>query len=204
MTGRPDSTLPIILLAAGQSSRMQGRDKLLEDIDGHSLLALQIERVRAATTGPVIVTLPPAPHPRHAVVALSQVQIVTVERPQDGMSVSLRAGLAALPSDTPAVMIVLPDLPDLETKDLKRVLAATTESPQAKIWRGATADGRPGHPVVFSASLFPELAGLQGDQGGAAVVKAHRAGTVLVPLPGDRAVRDLDTPEDWAAWRAEH
>jgi CTP:molybdopterin cytidylyltransferase MocA len=44
---------------------------------------------------------------------------------------------------------------------------------------------------------------LQGDDGGRAIMIAHRDQTHLVPLPGDHATRDLDTPEDWAAWRAE-
>jgi len=26
---------------------------------------------------------------------------------------------------------------------------------------------------------------------------------LTVPLPGDHATRDLDTPEDWADWRRE-
>ena len=201
MTGQPDSTVPIIILAAGLSSRMRGRDKLLETVDGQPLLALQIARARAATSGPVLVTLPPTPHPRYDVVDMSAAEVVTVEKPQDGMSVSLRAGLAALPQDAVAAMIALPDLPEIETDDLVRVLTAVTEQPQAMIWRGATEAGRPGHPVVFSARLFEDLAKIKGDQGGAAVIKDHAPETVLVPLPGERALRDLDTPEAWAAWR---
>ena len=46
-TSHPRSDLPIILLAAGQSSRMRGRDKLLEKIDGVTLLGLQVRRARA-------------------------------------------------------------------------------------------------------------------------------------------------------------
>lgn len=198
------SSLPIIVLAAGLSSRMRGRDKMMETVAGQPLLAVQVQRAMAATAGDVIVTLPPRPHARHEILKPYSVDRVTVDRPQDGMSASLRAGLSALRKDAPAVMIALPDLPELETHDLAQVLSAVDLASDGLIWRGATEDGRPGHPVVFKADLFDALAALEGDQGGAPVAKAHRAETVLVPLSGMRALRDLDTPEDWAAWRAAH
>ena len=60
---KPD--LPIILLAAGAAARMRGRDKLLERVDGMSLLRRQAEMARRVTRGPVLVTLPPPPHARY-------------------------------------------------------------------------------------------------------------------------------------------
>jgi molybdenum cofactor cytidylyltransferase len=43
---------------------------------------------------------------------------------------------------------------------------------------------------------------LTGDTGAREVLKRHSDRVHLVPLKGDRALTDLDTPEDWAAWRA--
>ena len=89
-TSHPRSDLPIILLAAGQSSRMRGRDKLLEKIDGVTLLGLQVRRARAATKGPVLVALPPAPHPRYAIIKDCDVTHVAVPDAASGMTASLR------------------------------------------------------------------------------------------------------------------
>ncbi|MCB1376719.1 MAG: nucleotidyltransferase family protein, partial [Rhodobacteraceae bacterium] len=72
------------------------------------------------------------------------------------------------------------------------------------IWRGATEDLRPGHPIVFAAPLFPAFAALCGDSGGREIVAMAEDRVKLIALPGQRARRDLDTPEDWAAWRAAH
>jgi molybdenum cofactor cytidylyltransferase len=44
---------------------------------------------------------------------------------------------------------------------------------------------------------------LQGDSGGREVMAQAQGRILPVPLPADHARRDLDTPEDWAAWRAE-
>ncbi|WP_227267922.1 nucleotidyltransferase family protein [Roseobacter weihaiensis] len=196
------SRLPIILLAAGQSSRMRGRDKLLEQIDGKPLLRDRAETARAATSGPVIVALPPAPHPRYATLEGCDVTPCPIPDAALGMSASLKGALAALPQDCPAVMVLLADLPELTAEDLRCVFAAMDQDRTAVIWRGTTQEGAPGHPIVFANPLFADLSRLSGDTGGQEVVRQHRDRTVPVPLPGRRARRDLDTPEDWAAWRA--
>jgi CTP:molybdopterin cytidylyltransferase MocA len=203
MTTNVSQDLPILILAAGQSSRMRGRDKLLEEIDGVPLLRRQVDMACAAALGPVFVTVPEAPHPRHDILSTTGITTVVVPDATIGMSASLRRGLAALPDTTTAVMILLADLPDLTTHDLRCVAQAVVVHPSKRIWRGATADGAPGHPIVFARALFPALKGLSGDQGGAAVVRDHSDDVHLVHLPADHARRDLDTPEDWGRWRAE-
>lgn len=192
--------IPILLLAAGQSRRMGGADKLMQEIDGEPLLRRSASI--AMTAGPVIVALPPAPHPRHG--ALAGLDIVVVEVPDaaEGMNASLRRAVTALPPQAPAAMVLLADLPDLTAQDLSHVLAAIDFSSKNLVWRGATEDGRPGHPVVFHKALFPELLALTGDGGAQSVAQAHKDRQVLVPLPGQNARTDLDTPEAWADWRA--
>ncbi|MGA9252969.1 MAG: nucleotidyltransferase family protein [Roseobacter sp.] len=201
-TPQPITDLPIILLAAGQSSRMRGRDKLLEKIDGVTLLRLQVRRARAATAGLVLVALPSAPHPRYSAIDGYDVTPVSVPDAASGMTASLRRALQALPTKTPAVMILLADLPELETEDLAAVFEAVDLDTDTVVWRGVTSGGAFGHPLVVRSKLFCPLMQLTGDTGGADVIGQHRNKTVAVPLPGNRALRDLDTPEEWAAWRA--
>lgn len=194
--------VPILLLAAGQSSRMRGRDKLMEPVQGAPLLRVMAQRACAAGLGPVIVALPPAPHPRYDALAGLPVTPVAVPDAAEGLSASLRRALAAVPEGARAAMVLLADLPDLSEDDIRTVAQATDQTPETLIWRGATSGGKPGHPVIFARPLFPELAALSGDSGAQAVIRHHADRVVLVPLPGRHALNDLDTPEDWAAWRA--
>lgn len=194
---------PILILAAGASSRMAPRDKLLEPVGGKPMLR-RLARAALATGAPVIVVLPPDRPARMAALARLPLTLLVAHDAGAGMSASLRRGMAHVTGISPPVtgVTILPaDLPGLDAADLGRMLARCAEDP-ARILRGATADGRQGHPVVFPADLFEELAGLTGDAGARALLQRHRDRVTPVVLPGDHAVLDLDTPADWAAFRA--
>jgi len=190
----------ILLPAAGQSSRMRGRDKLLETIDGEALLRRQSRRARS-TCPRVFVALPPPPHPRYAV--LDGLDVTTLEVPEhtEGLGGTLRGAVARLPRNIDRLVLLLPDLPDIDDGAIREVLAAADAFPDALVLRGATSDGRPGHPVVFDKTLLPVFAELSGNSGGTEVIKAAGDRVVLHRFTGDQARCDLDTPEEWAEWR---
>ncbi|MGL4237779.1 nucleotidyltransferase family protein [Tabrizicola sp.] len=192
--------IPILILAAGQSARMRGIDKLAQLVDGEHLLT-RVATLARKVSPLVFVALPRVDHPRLRLIADLDVTPLIVKEASEGMSGTLRAGVAALP-DCKRFMVLLADLPELTADDLQAVLDAQDAARDVLIWRGATSDGRPGHPILFDASLRPRFADLSGDGGGEGLVNPLRHLTHLVPLPGQRARLDLDTPEDWAAWRA--
>lgn len=179
---------------------MGGRDKLLESVAGQPLLRLVASRA-LATAVPVLAVLPPDRPDRAKALRGLPLQTVVAENAAQGMATSLRAGLAALPPGTTGAMILPADMPLITTADLSLLLIRHRDAPCA-ILRACTADGRAGHPVLFPADLFPDLMALSGDEGGRSVLKARPERLHLLPLPGDHAMLDLDTAEDWAAFRA--
>ncbi len=201
MNGEP----VVLILAAGASSRMgPGRDKLLEPVSGVPLI-VHVARLALETGLRVIVTLPPDRPARLAALRGAMVaqdgaavETLIVSDAASGMAASFRAGVRAA-WDAPALITVLGDMPDLDSTDIAAVLSAWRESPDRPV-RGASAEGIPGQPVIFPASLFPALAELTGDAGGRSVLAGQD--TRLILLRGQHAITDLDTPEDWAIWRA--
>jgi molybdenum cofactor cytidylyltransferase len=191
----------ILILAGGASSRMRGADKLLELVDGTALLH-RITEMALATGARVIVALPPASPARRAALQGLAAQQVEVADASLGMSASIRAGVRAARGSS-GVMILPADMPGLEADDLALLIAAFDQQP-LRIWRATSADGRPGHPVIFPADMFADLAALAGDTGARPVLLAHASRLSLIALPQDHAITDLDTPEAWALWRAQN
>ncbi|MGK8236056.1 NTP transferase domain-containing protein [Roseovarius sp. MS2] len=187
----------ILVPAAGASSRMRGTDKLLEMVRGQPLLR---DRVTLAlgTGCDVAVTLPPEGLARRTALKGLDATLLPVPDAATGMSASLRAGATwAMAEGVTALMVLLPDLPDLTADDMKIMLQVNDYE---HIFRACDADGTPGHPVILPARLLPDLAQITGDTGARDLLRTHPV--TPVPLPGQHATTDLDTPEAWAAWRA--
>ncbi len=190
---------PILILAAGRSSRMRGRDKHLEEIDGVPLLR-RLALAALELGEPVFVAIPALPHPRAKALEGLGMTLLAIPEAEEGMSGTLRGAVARLPQSE-GFLLVLGDLAVIGTVEMRAVMAARADAPDKLIWRGATETGEPGHPILFDASLVPRFAELSGDGGGEGLVKPLKAQTCLVPLPGRVARHDLDTPEDWDAFR---
>ena len=193
--------VPILILAAGASTRMRGRDKLLEPVGTEPLLR-RVAKVALTSGQSVLVALPPGAALRRAALAGLPLELLTVADASTGMAASIRAGVAALPATATALLLMLADMPDIGPSDIKALLDAHDPTPDAPILRAAGAGGEPGHPVLFPARYFPQLRQLTGDTGARTILSDPAAPVHLIPLPGAHAVTDLDTPEDWDRWRA--
>ena len=191
-----------LVLAAGASSRMRGRDKLLEPVEGEPVLRRIVRAALGCGADRTVTVLPPDAEARRAALVGLDAGIVEAPDCADGMAASLRAGLAAVSKDADAVMVVLADMPEIGAEVMGKLIAAFDPGEGREICRAVAADGTPGHPVLFGRRFFEALAALTGDHGAREVVRAAGEFVVDVPTTGAAAVTDLDTPEDWAAWRA--
>ncbi|WP_413872421.1 nucleotidyltransferase family protein [Albidovulum sp.] len=195
------SELVILIPAAGASRRMEGADKLLEEVDGEPILR-RTARIAGAAGGTVLVALPetgPYLAARRATLTGLAVHLLPVADAHEGMAASLRAGAREIGA-AEGLMVLLPDMPEIGVEDVRRLVAVFAEDPTLPV-RATTEDGaEAGHPVILPRRLMQELGILTGDRGARIVLEGEDVR--LVALPGRRAVTDLDTPEDWAAWRA--
>lgn len=187
----------ILILAAGASRRMGGTDKLLQDVDGEPLLRRRV-KAALATDAPVYVTSNPTKPEREKCLSGLDVAIVPVPDASEGMGRSLAAGIAHLTQEIPGAVILPADMPEISTEDLRKCIDAWAERP-GEILRATSENGKPGHPVIFPRRLFPALAQMTGDEGARGLLRTETVR--LLALPDNHALTDLDTVEDWAAWR---
>ncbi|RWO54735.1 molybdopterin-binding/glycosyltransferase family 2 protein [Mesorhizobium sp.] len=183
----------IVLLAAGRSSRMGGPNKLLALFDGQPLVRRSAERALGSkASGTVIVT----GHQRERVrAALSGLDVTFADNPDfaEGLSSSLKAGIARVRADAAGAMIVLGDMPGIASADLDRLIDAFRKSEGRSVVR-ASHEGKRGNPVLLPRSLFAAIAHLEGDTGARHLVEAEGLDVIDVEI-GKAASIDVDTPE---------
>ena len=188
-----------IVLAAGQSRRM-GRNKLLIEINGTALAERAVDAALASEAAPVIVVL--GHQAAELRTLLAGRDIVIVENPNyaDGLSTSLKAGLAAVPENCDGAVICLADMPGVGPGLINRLIAAFSPVEGREIVLPMR-DGRRGNPVLWSRRFFAELQGLCGDTGAKAVITAYPEYAVEIEAEDDGVLIDLDTPAALTAWQ---
>jgi molybdenum cofactor cytidylyltransferase len=190
-----------VVLAAGQSSRMAGRNKLTEPVNGRPLLLHAVAAAEASGAEPVVVV---TGHARDAVEGLLAGRDVrTTYNPAyaSGMASSLRAGLAALPEAVDGAVVLLGDMPGITAGLIDRLIAAFDPTAGAAICAPSVA-GRRGNPVLLARRFFPEIREIDGDVGAKPILQAYPDQLRLMEMDDDAALLDLDTPDALDAYRA--
>jgi 4-nitrophenyl phosphatase len=185
--------IAVIVLAAGGSSRF-GRPKQLLDWDSVPLLAHASDVALDAGLGPVIVVLGCRAQATKAALGTRSVRVVMNWRWEEGLSTSVQAGLAALPPEIDAAILMQCDQPLLTANLLQALATRFAETGAAIVY--PTCAGQRGTPTLFSRSLFPELAAVNGDVGGRAVI-ARQPNTATVEVAEADMLADIDTPADY-------
>jgi molybdenum cofactor cytidylyltransferase len=191
-----------VVLAAGRSTRFGPTNKLLADLDGAPVIRRTVAAVKESGVNSVIVvTGHMADEIRQALTGLD---VTFVDNPsyRDGLSTSLKAGLAALPSSgIDGVLVALGDMPGITGDDIDRLIAGFAPK-EGRAILVPTFQGKRGNPVLFALDLVPELAEVEGDAGAKHVIGRHSDEVAEVEIGSRRIFLDVDTPEALAQIRA--
>ena len=176
-------------------------NKMLAEIGGKPLVRIAAGQAVASHAHPVIVV---TGHEREKVEAALKglpVRFVHNADYAEGLGTSLKAGIAAVPEETDAVIVCLGDMPQVDAALINRLIAAFDPE------RGAlvvipTIAGKRGNPVLWSRRFFPDLMAVEGDIGARHLIGGYAEAVAEVPVEDAAALTDIDTPEALTAIRA--
>ncbi|MEX0751824.1 MAG: molybdopterin-binding/glycosyltransferase family 2 protein [Xanthobacteraceae bacterium] len=197
-TGR---RIAAVILAAGRSSRMGGENKLLAEIEGKPLVRIAAEQALTSRARPVVVV---TGHQREKIeAAVAGLDVKLVHNPEFalGLGTSLRAGVAAVPPENDGAVICLADMPQVASPLIDRLIEAF-EPEKGALVAVPVRDGKRGNPVLWSRRFFPELMAIEGDVGARRLIAVYSEAVAEVPVTGDDAFVDVDTPEALSAVKA--
>jgi len=187
-----------LVLAAGRSSRMGAINKLLIGIDGKPMVRRVVETALAAGARPVIAV---TGHERDRIeAALSGLPVAWVDNPDyaQGLSTSLKRGLAALPADIDGVLVCLGDMPLISAADIGRIVAAFDPREGREIIVPISG-GKRGNPVLWGRRFFAEMRNLAGDTGAKHLIGVYPEAVAEVETETNGVLTDIDTPQALAA-----
>lgn len=187
-----------IVLAAGRSSRMAPHNKLLvPDRAGRPMVARVVDNLLSSAARPVIVVTGHRAEEVRAAVAGRPVLVVHAPDYADGLSASLRAGIAAVPATASAALVCLGDMPLVTGRMIERLIEAY-DPDEGRSVVVPTCRGKIGNPVLWDRRFFPDIAGLVGDVGARPLLERHSEYVAQVELDTDAVLRDFDTVESLA------
>ncbi len=188
-----------VVLAAGSSARM-GRNKLLLDLGGETMVRRAVRAAIGAGVDQVVVVLGhDEPLVRAELAGLPCTPIVNPDHAQ-GAGTSVRTGVRQVAAGADALVVVLADMPYVTAEMIATLVARYRETRAPLVASHYGAVQAP--PTLYDRALFEELLSIPGERCAKQVVRRHEPEAAVVSWP-ESALRDVDVPADYEGVRAD-
>ena len=188
-----------VILAAGSSTRM-GRNKLLLDLGGETLVRRAARAALGAGVDQVVVVLGhEEPRVRAELDGLACTPIVNPDH-AEGAGTSVRTGVRHVAAAADAIVVVLADMPFV-TAEMIATLVGRYRDTRAPLVVSHYGDVQ-APPTLYDRALFDELLAIPDERCAKQVVRRHEQVAVVVAWP-ESALRDIDVPADYEGARAD-
>jgi CTP:molybdopterin cytidylyltransferase MocA len=194
----------IILLAAGKSTRFTGNNKLLQKLQGVSMLTHCYNGIKKSNVEQLIVVT--SPENLDQVTSLSDPcpDIGLVHNNELGLGNSISVGMNCLHKDINCVIICLADMPLVVNYHIQLLLNGNISRDFNSIIRLYDVNGNIGHPILFNSYFFPELKKLSGDVGAYDITQKYNELVSKIKVDNLSVSTDIDTMTDWDDFTNQH
>lgn len=175
-------------MAAGSSVRFGAENKLFFPVEGKSLIQRSLEAIPANRLHKVCVVTGYSEVCKIA----SSFGFITVinDRPEDGISRTIRLGTKELQDECSAILYMVSDQPFLKRSSISGIIDCYASNPDYIV--SAASQGKRGNPCIFPQKFFPGLMQLKGDTGGSSIIRSNSDSVLYYEL--DRIeLSDIDT-----------
>ena len=183
-----------ILLAAGQSKRMNGENKLTKEIQGIPLIKLSVKNILASSIDELIIVLG---HQKEIVEKLidknEKIKFVFNKDFESGMASSIKTGLNNLSEKTEAFFICLGDMPMIN-QDVYNQLIRSRNNKEIIV---PTYKGQQRNPILFSKSMKSIIISIEGDIGAKKILEQNKDKILKVKIDDINITKDFNTKDNF-------
>ena len=188
--------ISVILLAAGQSKRMNGENKLAKEIQGIPLIKLSVKNILASSIDDLIIVLG---YQKEIIEKLidkhEKIKFIFNKDFESGMASSIKTGLNNLSEKTESFFICLGDMPMvghgvynqlIKSKNNKEIIV-----PNYK--------GQQGNPVLFNKSMKEKIMNITGDAGAKQILELNKDKILNLEIDDQSITKSFNTQGDFSS-----
>ena len=183
-----------ILLAAGQSKRMAGENKLIKEIKGSPLIKHSIKNILASSIDELIIVLG---YQKEIIEKLidknEKIKFVFNKDFENGIASSIKTGLDNLSEKTEAFFICLGDMP-MVSPDIYNQLIKSKDNKEIIV---PTYKGQQGNPVLFDKSMKEKVLDIRGDVGAKKILDLNKDKILNLEIDDQSITKGFDTKDNF-------
>jgi molybdenum cofactor cytidylyltransferase len=188
-----------IILAAGQSKRMEETNKLLIKIGKKTMIDKIVDTSLKSSASDTIVVL--GFESERVKESLSNKKILTINNKDynKGQSTSLQCGISGLSEDCDAAVILLADMPNINYQLINKLIENYDPDSNNSIII-PTFNGKKGNPILIDREFFPDILSIKGDKGAKDIINANKNSIKKIPHKDSSVLNDIDTKKDLSTY----
>ena len=183
-----------ILLAAGQSKRMNGENKLAKEIQGVPLIKLSVKNILTSSIDELIIVLG---YQREIIEKLidknEKIKIIFNKDFESGMASSIKTGLENLSEKSKAFFICLGDMP-MVSHNIYNQLIKSKNNKEIIV---PTYKGQQGNPVLFDKSMKEKIINISGDAGAKKILELNKDKILNLEINDQSITKSFNTQGDF-------
>ena len=188
-----------IILAAGKSKRMHEINKLLIKINNKTMIEKIVDSSLKSVANNTIVVLGYENEILQRLLINKNITTVVNTEYLKGQSSSLQMGISALTEDCDAAVVILGDMPDINSTLINQLIENYSPGDNKSIII-PTYKNKKGNPVLMGREFFPDILSIKGDKGAKDIIKVNKKYINEIPQKQSAIINDIDTKEDLAKY----
>ena len=185
-----------ILLAAGQSKRLKGENKLIKKFKNKPLINHVLSSLVKSKVNKIIIVLGYENKQLRKIIKKNKKNIfVTNKKFKSGMSTSIRSGLRKISKKDKGFMIVQSDMPFIKSLDINKIYNSIKKG--KSLVHALKFKNKVGNPIGFDISVINKFKKIKGDIGAKFMVKRLRKNTNFIKVSSSKIFKDFDLKKDF-------
>ena len=193
-----------ILLAAGQSLRMKGENKLIKEIDGTPVIKYAVKNLLSSTVNEIIIVLGYEENLIKKIIGVNKkVKFVYNKNFKEGVASSIKIGLDNISIKSEAFFICLGDMPNVNQNIYNKLIKSRLkynkklDPKYRKEIIIPTFEGKNGNPVLFSKYIKDKMMLIGHDLDTHKIIQLNKEKVLNVPFSNDGVLLDFNTVENF-------